>query len=399
MTSFTTFGLPETVLSALTKIQFLEATPIQNLALPLALAGRDILGSSATGTGKTGAFAIPLVSKLVNSHESAGLIMTPTRELAQQVLATIQPLLVHHHEIKTALLIGGESMGKQFNQLRQNPRLVVGTPGRINDHLSRGTLKINQVDFLVLDESDRMMDMGFGQQIEKIIKFIKTDRQTLMFSATQSPAIVKMSAKYLRNPERIAVDCDHLAADKIKQEVINVTDADKYQQLTTQLDQRQGSVLIFVKTKRGADRLAEKLCKGSHAADALHGNLNQRQRGRVMQAFRDKKNRILVATDVAARGLDVPHIEHVINYDLPQCPEDYIHRIGRTARAGADGCAINLVAPADMEKWRAIRHLMYPGEARAPNANSNGKAHKHNSHGSKRFYGKRRFTNKEHKAA
>ncbi len=372
MTQFATFGLPETLLKALEKIGFTEPTPIQAQAIPFALQGRDVLGSASTGTGKTAAFALPMITHLIHNPESAALIMTPTRELATQVLATIMPLLIMHREIRTACLIGGESMGRQFAQLAQNPRIIVGTPGRINDHLSRRSLKLEKADFLILDETDRMLDMGFGVQIEKIIPLMAKKRQTLMFSATLPQEIVRMSSRYLTNPERVSVDSTTLPPSRIKQEQVQTTEGEKYMTLTQQLDKRTGSVIVFVKTKHGADRLATRLSRADYAADAIHGNLQQRRRDRVIQGFRDQKYRILVATDVAARGLDIPHIEHVINYDLPQCPEDYIHRIGRTARAGAEGEAVNLLTPADGAKWNAILRLINPSEARAENNNQRG---------------------------
>ncbi len=377
MENFNGFDLPPALRQALVKLGFTKPTPIQTQAIPLALTGRDILGSAQTGTGKTAAFGIPLVTKLINNPSSAALIMTPTRELATQVLKQLQELLGHPTTIRSALLIGGDSMGKQLGQLRALPRLIVGTPGRINDHLMRRTLNLTKTDFLVLDETDRMLDMGFGVQLEKIIKHMPKDRQTLMFSATMPHNIMKLASQYLRNPERIAVGSTITAAPKIKQELIHTSDAEKYGKLVELLESRSGSIIVFVKTKHGADRLATKLEKNNHSADAIHGDLRQRQRDRVIQNFRDKKHRIMVATDVAARGLDIPHIEHVINYDLPQAPEDYIHRIGRTARAGAEGSAVCLITPADGEKWRAIHRLMNPGAPppprgpRQPGANNN----------------------------
>lgn len=363
--TFSTFGLPETLTSALTKMGFMTPTPIQAQAIPFALDGRDVLGSAATGTGKTGAFSVPLVNHLINSPRSMALVMTPTRELAVQVMSVIEPLLMFHPEIKTACLIGGEAIGRQLNQLQRKPRVIVGTPGRINDHLARRSLRLNAADFLVLDETDRMLDMGFGIQIEKIIDQMSDKRQTLMFSATMPAQIVKLSARYLDQPERVTVGSTSTPAKNIKQSQIQVADADKHGALIEQLDSRQGSIIVFVKTKFGADRLATKLHKAGHEADAIHGDLQQRRRDRVIQAFRDKQFRVLVATDVAARGLDIPHIEHVINYDLPQVPEDYIHRIGRTARAGAEGEAVNFITPADRAKWRAIVQLIDPEAARA----------------------------------
>ncbi len=359
---FNNFGLPAKLLQALGRMQFTTPTPIQAKTIPLVLAGQDVLGSAQTGTGKTGAFGIPMIARLMENRDAHALIMTPTRELAGQVMAALQQM-IPVADIKTALLIGGESMPRQFRQLNQRPRLVVGTPGRINDHLERGSLKLNNVRFLVLDETDRMLDMGFGQQIERIVRHIPAERQTLLFSATIPANIVKLSVKYTKNAARVAVGSINTPIAKILQELIHTNDGEKYNKLLEQLQLRKGSILIFVKTKYGTERLANKLNKASHAADAIHGALQQRRRDRVIQAFRDKQYRILVATDVAARGLDIPHIEHVINYDLPQCPEDYIHRIGRTARAGAEGSALNLITPADGEKWRAIHRLLHGKES------------------------------------
>ncbi|HEY1096034.1 MAG TPA: DEAD/DEAH box helicase, partial [Alphaproteobacteria bacterium] len=284
--------------------------------------------------------------------------------LAMQVMATLQQMIAVP-TIRTALLIGGEPMPKQFKQMNMNPRLVVGTPGRVIDHLSRGRWNLDNTRYLVLDETDRMLDMGFGIQLDKILEYVPSERQTMMFSATMPTNIVKLSSKYLVNPERVSVGSTVTPAANIKQETVRTTEDDKYNQLIAQLEARSGSVIIFVKTKYGAEKLATRLYRAEHKADAIHGDLKQNQRSRVIQAFREKKYRILVATDVAARGLDIPHIEHVINYDLPQCPEDYIHRIGRTARAGAEGSAINLVSPGDNLKWKAIQRMLDPEAAAA----------------------------------
>jgi superfamily II DNA/RNA helicase len=340
-------------------MQFTTPTPIQSLAIPLILQGKDILGSAQTGTGKTGAFGIPLIARLMSEHNSTALILAPTRELAAQIVDNLVQMIPVPN-LKTALLIGGESMPKQFRQLQHNPRIIIGTPGRVNDHLERGSLKLNKTHFLVLDETDRMLDMGFGVQLERIVQYLPKERQTLMFSATLPSPIIKLSAKYLKNPERISAGSTTNPATKIKQENRKVAESDKYQTLTDELKARKGSVIVFVKTKYGTEKLAQRLSRAEFAADAIHGDLQQKKRDRVIAAFRDQKFRILVATDVAARGLDIPHIEHVINYDLPQCPEDYIHRIGRTARAGAEGEALNIITSADFAKWRAIERLINP---------------------------------------
>ncbi len=376
--SFDMFNLPPQLQAALKKMNFTAPTPIQEQAIPFAMEGRDIMGTAQTGTGKTGAFAIPIVAKLMSNPRGSAIVMLPTRELAVQVIDVVNQLLGANSPIKTALLIGGESMPKQFSQLRARPRVIVGTPGRINDHLERGTLLLHDASLIVLDETDRMLDMGFGVQIDRILKFVPPVRQTLMFSATLPPQILKMSERYLKNPQRIAVGSANVVAKKVTQEHVHVSAENKLNELIKQLDARQGSIIIFVKTKFGAEKLARKLSNMKHSADAIHGDLQQRQRDRVIQAFRDKRHRILVATDIASRGLDIPHIEHVINYDLPQAPEDYIHRIGRTARADAEGSAISFISGEDAIKWRAIQKLLNPG---APQ--EKGGRHEHNGGGAR----------------
>lgn len=362
MENFDALGLRPELLRALAKLNFVTPTPIQAASIPLALEGRDILGTAQTGTGKTGAFGIPLISHLLNNPQDTALVMTPTRELAAQVIDMMNKMLGQKSPIRTALLIGGEAMPKQFRQLQAQPRLIVGTPGRINDHLERRSVKLDQTRFLVLDETDRMLDMGFGIQIDQILTYMPQKRQTLLFSATLPSNILKLSGKYMTDPVRVSTGTTNAPALRIKQETLHLAETEKYDELLTQFGQREGSIIVFVKTKFGADKMAKKLRVLGHAVDAIHGDLRQSQRDRVIRAFRNRENRILIATDVAARGLDIPHIEHVINFDLPQCPEDYIHRIGRTARAGAEGSAINLVTPQDGRKWAAIRRMLNPNE-------------------------------------
>lgn len=380
MTNFQTMALPEALKRSLQNMQFSTPTPIQAQVIPLALEGKDILGSAQTGTGKTGAFGIPLVAHLLNNPKSSALVLTPTRELASQVLTQLQAMVGRESNIKSALLIGGDSMTKQLSQLRNRPRLIVGTPGRINDFLEQGQLKLNNTDFLVLDETDRMLDIGFQEQIENILTYMtEKPRQTLLFSATLPKNIIHISAQYLKNPERVSVDNTQAPAANIKQDILRVSQEEKYPSLLNQLNERTGSVIIFVKTQRCTENIAGKLAKEGHSTEAIHGGLRQHKRDRVILGFRKKKYRILVATDVAARGLDIPHIEHVINYDLPQCPEDYIHRIGRTARAGATGSALCILTPADKMKWYGIDRLLNPNSHQAPpkrEANSNGPSRK-----------------------
>jgi superfamily II DNA/RNA helicase len=360
MENFQHLGLPESLMQALNAMQFITPTPIQAQTIPLALQGLDILGSAQTGTGKTGAFGIPLIAHLINNPNSHALVLTPTRELALQVLQALQLMLGKQSSIKGTLLIGGASMYTQLSQLRNRPRLIVGTPGRVNDHLNRRSLNLGQSDFIVLDETDRMLDMGFEIQIQEIIKYLPKKRQTLMFSATLAPNIMKTAQRYLINPQRIAVGAT-TSPLQIKQDMVRISsESEKYPVLLQRLSTETGSCIIFVKTKRGTESLASKLYDDGHGVDVIHGDLKQRNRDQVIRAFRNGNIRILVATDVAARGLDIPHIECVINYDLPQCPEDYTHRIGRTGRAGASGTALSLVTAQDSSKWRLIHNHLNP---------------------------------------
>lgn len=366
MQHFDELNLPQALRTALIAMNFTTPTPIQAQAIPLALEGRDILGTAMTGSGKTAAFSIPMIARMLTQSRGTALIMTPTRELADQVEEVVKKLLGQYSTIKTALLIGGDSMPKQQAALRMRPRIIVGTPGRITDHLQRGSLMLHDASYLVLDETDRMLDMGFEDQILAILKYLPQQRQTLLFSATLPPQILKLSEKYLKNPARVEIGETNKAADRIEQKTIEVTSEEKYNQLVRELKAREGTVIIFVKAKYATEKLAAKLKKSGFTADAIHGDLEQRQRERVLDAFRAKRHRILVATDIASRGLDIPHIEHVINYDLPQAPEDYIHRIGRTGRAGAEGAAVSFISPEDGLKWRAIQKLMNPDAKLAP---------------------------------
>ena len=359
MENFLSLNLEPTLIESIAKINFKTPTPIQAKAIPIALAGRDILGTAQTGTGKTAAFGIPIVNYLLKTKKVTALIITPTRELASQVMQTMNNL-VGRGNIRTALLIGGDSMQKQLKQMRRNPRLIVGTPGRINDHLKRKTLNLSNTSFLVLDEVDRMLDMGFTPQINQVLETVPRKHQTLLFSATLPGNILRLAEKYLNNPERISVGSTSMPIEKIKQEVLRVKSGDKYNQLIKEIYIRQGSILIFVKTRRNAEKMVKRLKYDDHDADAIHGNLRQNKRDRVIKAFRNNHFRILVGTDVASRGLDIPAIKHVINFDLPQVPEDFIHRIGRTARAGSEGSALSFVGDEDKSKWNAIQRLIDP---------------------------------------
>ena len=360
MNNFNELPLENQLKNSLKFADFKTPTPIQSQSIPLSLTGKDILGTAQTGTGKTLAFTIPMINKLIKDKNAMALIICPTRELASQVMQTVTKLNSKEININSALLIGGESMQKQLRQLTKRTRIIVGTPGRINDHIERKSLKLYKVTYLVLDETDRMLDMGFTPQIELILRHIPKSHQTLLFSATLPDDILKISEKYLKNPERVSVGSVSTPIEKIKQETFQITPDKKYHELINQLVERSGSILVFVKTKHGADKIVKRLKYDGHSADAIHGNLRQSKRDRVIRGFRSGKSRILVATDVAARGLDIPLIQHVINYDLPQVPEDYIHRIGRTGRAGKEGSAMTFLTNHDFSMWRSIQKLIDP---------------------------------------
>ena len=385
MQNFSELQIDNKLKTSISAANFTTPTPIQSKSIPIGLSGKDILGTAQTGTGKTLAFTIPMINKLILNKSSMALIICPTRELASQVMQIVLKLNVREIGIGNALLIGGESMQKQLRKLNKRARIIVGTPGRINDHLKRKSLNLSRVTYLVLDETDRMLDMGFTPQIELILKFIPKDHQTLLFSATLPNNILKISEKYLNKPERISVGSLSTPIDKIKQETFQVTQDKKYHELINQLVERSGSILVFVKTKHGADKIVKRLKYDDHSAEAIHGNLRQSKRERVINGFRNGKYRILIATDVAARGLDIPLIQHVINYDLPQVPEDYIHRVGRTGRAGKEGSALTFLTNHDRNIWRSIQKLINPNFKLEENFKNTNRKRNKNSKFRKKF--------------
>ena len=358
MQKFSDLSISLLVLDAIKKLKLIKPTPIQKISIPLALEGNDILGTAQTGTGKTYAFGIPLINHLTLDKDSYAIILTPTRELALQVSSALKDLTSMKNIIDTAVIIGGDSIQKQLKQLKK-ARLVVGTPGRIHDHIRRKSLKLSKFNFLVLDETDRMLDMGFVDEIKSIIEKLPS-HQTLLFSATLPKKISDIAKNFMTNPQRVNVGEENTPLTNIKQEIKNVNQKEKFEHLKLELLEINGSVVLFVKTKRSADKIALKLRKDYLNAEAIHGVLRQCKREKVILKFRKNRFQILVATDVAARGLDIPHIEHVINYDIPQNPEDYIHRIGRTARAGAKGRALTFLTEGDKKNWNAIGKLINP---------------------------------------
>ena len=358
MQKFSDLSISLLVLDAIKKLKLIKPTPIQKISIPLALEGNDILGTAQTGTGKTYAFGIPLINHLTLDKDSYAIILTPTRELALQVSSALKDLTSMKNIIDTAVVIGGDSIQKQLKQLKK-ARLVVGTPGRIHDHIRRKSLKLSKFNFLVLDETDRMLDMGFVDEIKSIIEKLPS-HQTLLFSATLPKKISDIAKNFMTNPQRVNVGEENTPLTNVKQEIKNVNQKEKFEHLKLELLERNGSIVLFVKTKRSADKRALKLRKDKFKAEAIHGDLRQSKREKVILKFRKNSFQILVATDVAARGLDIPHIEHVINYDIPQNPEDYIHRIGRTARAGAKGRALTFLTDGDKKNWNAIGKLINP---------------------------------------
>ena len=370
MNNFNQLNLSDDSLKILKGLKFENPTPIQEKVIPVALQGNDVMGTAQTGSGKTLSYILPIVEKLRINVNDKFLILTPTRELAEQVFSVAKIFLGHGKPFKAINLIGGKGIFSQINQLKKNPQIIIGTPGRINDLLERKSLGLSKCSVVVLDEMDRMLDMGFGYQVDKIMKQVNKNRQMIMLSATIPAQIRKVSSKYLNNPVNISIKNNDVIETNIKQKVINTIPNEKINELIDQIDQRKGSILIFAKTKIGVDKLVKKLKASSIKANALHGGMRQNKRSKIMQNFRDERFRILVATDIASRGLDVPHIEHIINYDMPQAPEDFIHRIGRTARAGSVGEAVSFLTQKDTRIWRSIERLLNKEESKRKNGNS-----------------------------
>ena len=373
MNNFNQLNLSGDSLKILKGLKFENPTPIQEKVIPVALQGNDVMGTAQTGSGKTLSYILPIVEKLRINVNDKFLILTPTRELAEQVFSVAKIFLGHGKPFKAINLIGGKGIFSQINQLKKNPQIIIGTPGRINDLLERKSLGLSKCSVVVLDEMDRMLDMGFGYQVDKIMKQVNKNRQMIMLSATIPAQIRKVSSKYLNNPVNISIKNNDVIETNIKQKVINTIPNEKINELIDQIDQRKGSILIFAKTKIGVDKLVKKLKASSIKASALHGGMRQNKRSKIMQNFRDERFRILVATDIASRGLDVPHIEHIINYDMPQAPEDFIHRIGRTARAGSVGEAVSFLTQKDTRIWRSIERLLNKEESKRKNGNSKNK--------------------------
>jgi superfamily II DNA/RNA helicase len=364
LNSFSEFGLTEPILRALAQEKYVTPTPIQAQTIPSALTGRDVVGIAQTGTGKTAAFALPILHQLAARPQRPErkscrvLVLSPTRELSSQILDSFNAY-GRHLGVNNTLAIGGVPMGRQVRALMNGVDVLVATPGRLLDLVQSNALRLNHVGFLVLDEADRMLDMGFIHDIRKIVAKLPTERQTLFFSATMPQQIADLARQMLRDPVKVAVTPAATTVERVAQRVIHVDRAGKAAMLADLLrGETVERTLVFTRTKHGADKVVRGLVKSGIAAQAIHGNKSQSQRERVLAEFRTGKIRTLIATDIAARGIDVDGISHVINYDLPNEPESYVHRIGRTARAGATGIAISLCDAEEAPYLRAIEKLI-----------------------------------------
>jgi ATP-dependent RNA helicase RhlE len=355
--SFYGLGIAPGVLDAIDKMKFKVPTPIQYKAIPIAVEGKDVLGIAQTGTGKTLAFGIPMV-QLLAQGKGKGVILVPTRELAVQVDETMRKLGAAFN-IRTVILIGGMNMNMQIQALRRDTtRILIATPGRFLDHVERRTVSLTDVKIVVLDEADRMLDMGFAPQIQKIAKFLPKERQTLFFSATMPEEILKLASSYMKLPIRVEIARAGTAPEKIAQELYIVKQESKRQLLGKLLEQYHGSVLVFARTKQNAKKLTMTLRGMDHKVNEIHSNRSLGQRREALEGFKTGKYRILVATDIASRGIDVKGIELVINYDLPDDSENYVHRIGRTGRAGREGMAVTFATPDQGSDIKAIERLI-----------------------------------------
>jgi ATP-dependent RNA helicase DeaD len=359
-TGFRALNLIQPLIDSLDRAGYTQPSPIQAALIPIVMTGRDALGQAQTGTGKTAAFLIPFMNRWRGGDPAKpqALVLAPTRELAVQVAEEAEKLAPSRH-FKTVAIYGGQRFGTQLTKLRKGCTLIVGTPGRVFDHLTRGTISLEKVRFVVLDEADRMLDIGFRPQIERIMRRVPEGRQTLMMSATLPADVMKLKSRYMIDPEHVNVSPAVLTVEKIDQKYITVDEERKTELLLKVLDrEKPRQCIIFMERKRGADRLYRQIKAHHMSAAAIHGDLPQPQRDRIMQAFRDEKITVLIATDVMSRGIDVSGISHIINYDLPNDLENYVHRIGRTGRMGADGVAIAFVTPEQGEVLTSIEHMI-----------------------------------------
>ncbi|MEE4297199.1 MAG: DEAD/DEAH box helicase [Wenzhouxiangella sp.] len=359
--SFDSLGLKAELLRAVGEQGYTQPTPIQDKAIPAVLAGRDLMASAQTGTGKTAAFTLPLLQKLSDQsgpRKLRALILTPTRELAAQVHENLRAY-GRHLNLKSLEVFGGVNINPQMDKLRRGIDVLIATPGRLIDHIERGTVQLKDIEVLVLDEADRMLDMGFRPAINRILKHLPKQRQTLLFSATFSKEITALSQQFLTDPLRIETAPPNSTVEAIDQTAIKVDQNRKRELLSWMIgSENWRQVLVFTRTKHGANRLAKQLESDGLSAAAIHGNKSQGARTKALAEFKKGKVRVLVATDIAARGLDIDQLPHVVNFEIPNVPEDYVHRIGRTGRAGREGLALSLVSGAEHHLFEDIRKLV-----------------------------------------
>lgn len=372
MKRFQDMALAPELKAALHDLKFETPTEIQEAVYQTAFEGSDLMACAETGSGKTGAYSIPMVSKLIENPKSCALILAPTRELVHQIADFIRDLIKDTPDLRATSLVGGADIKKQLRALKKNPRIIVATPGRLIDHLKRQSLKLSRTELLVLDEGDRMLDMGFAPQLNQILKYLPQKRQTMLFTATLPEKVKKLAEAYTVNPKKISVGRASLPVAAIKQSIVQLKHKEKKDRILDELNQRDGAIIVFSKTKHGTDALAKNLKSFGHHVDIIHGGRSQGQRNKAIQSFKQGRSRILCATDIAARGIDIPQVEHVINFDLPMSHEDYVHRIGRTARNGAKGEAVSFVTPDEHRNWQMIaRKYKIPG-VELENANVRG---------------------------
>jgi ATP-dependent RNA helicase RhlE len=356
--SFQNLGLSEEVVHAVQSMGYIDPTPIQLRAIPIVLGNKDLIGASQTGTGKTAAFALPLLTQLKQHGRLRVLILEPTRELAAQVETAFRDYS-RFSDLRTAVIYGGVGYGQQLKDLKDGMDVLVATPGRLLDHIEQGNVKLDTIQHLVLDEADRMLDMGFMPDVRRIIDLIPRERQTLLFSATMPPEIARLTEWALRNPEKIEIGARRSPAETVTHALYPVAATQKYDLLVELLKKTNfDSVLIFVRTKHAADRIAAQLKNAQHSVAVLHSNRSQNERLEALEGFRNGRYEVMVATDIASRGIDVAGVSHVINYDVPQHPEDYVHRIGRTGRAQAVGDAFTLMTAEEGPDVSAIERFI-----------------------------------------
>lgn len=358
LATFYEFGLHHLITRALTEMGFEEATPIQKETIPIALSGKDLIGQAQTGTGKTAAFGVALIEKIdIASDDIQGLVLTPTRELAIQVAEELNKI-GHLKGVHALPIYGGQDIGRQIKALKRRPQIIVATPGRFMDHMRRKTIRLHAIEMVVLDEADEMLNMGFVEDIETILAELPERRQTLLFSATMPKQIQALAERFLTNPEMVKVKASEITVPNIEQYYIELQEKQKFDTLCRLLDIHSPELaIVFGRTKRRVDELAEALNKRGYDAEGIHGDLNQAKRDSVMRKFKAKTIEVLVATDVAARGLDISGVTHVYNFDIPQDPESYVHRVGRTGRAGKSGLAVTFVTPREMSHLRTIEQV------------------------------------------